>query len=79
MGVYDTINFKCPECCNIVEIQTKVIPSSMHEYDESNVPDVLAEAIKGNTEYCPHCGDRFVIMPDPTVTGTTGLFLRKVF
>lgn len=57
MGCFDTINFKCPECGNKMQTQTKCGPCCMMEVDIESVPIELIDGLEDQGPlYCEKCG-----------------------
>ena len=56
MGVYDIINFKCPNCGEELNAQSKSGACSLANYDSNDVPfDVAIDANRHSPVECPKC------------------------
>ena len=61
MGIYDTVEFKCPKCNTSIYEQSKAGKCELRGYNQSRVPVAIADAFLGASVYCHGCGSNFVI------------------
>ena len=59
MGCFDTINFRCPECGEKVEYQSKAGYCNMDELEEYEVPLEIAAEADGERVRCKSCDETF--------------------
>ena len=55
MGMFDTVNFYCPVCGAIINIQSKAADCMLKEYDRADVPIRIAADILGEEVTCSDC------------------------
>lgn len=55
MGMFDSVNFRCPECRGTVEVQSKAGPCNLENYSEDEVPAKVAADIVGEEAWCEAC------------------------
>ena len=55
MGVFDTVNFPCPECGNNLQLQSKAGDCCLHEYHYKAVPPEIAIDLDGRHVLCKDC------------------------
>ncbi len=62
MGIYNTVNFRCPKCENFtIEAQSKA-EDGFNNYNYDSVPQKTAEDIVGETVYCTMCNKGYKII-----------------
>lgn len=61
MGMFDTVRFKCPNCGEFVEYQSKAGRCMLNLYDEDAVPPEIARDLHGDIDDCYHCGQEMVL------------------
>lgn len=61
MGVYNTVNFTCPKCDKLIEVQSKA-DDGFTDFSSDKVPINTANAILGNTVWCVPCNRRYRIV-----------------
>jgi len=63
MGMFDTLNFKCPNCGENVKSQSKYGPCMMEDYNINNVPlKILADLQERPEElWCEYCNTDLVM------------------
>jgi len=62
MGMYDEVNFTCPDCGNAVIEQSKAGECILAGHSQSSVPLIIADDILGNTVHCTGCNTRLTIV-----------------
>ncbi len=62
MGLYDTVNFRCPKCDGLISEQSKAGECGLYDFDSDSVPKGIANAILGKTVYCETCGEYEIVM-----------------
>ena len=66
--MFDIIRFRCTECGNHVDVQSKGGDCRLVVYDANAVPlDVAGDADRHAPHKCD-CGAKFVLNPEPTHT-----------
>ena len=60
MGMFDTLNLKCPYCGHINQIQTKVGDCRLNNYNLKNIAPEVFNAFKGVNE-CEECENNFIL------------------
>jgi hypothetical protein len=61
MGMFDSIIFKCPNCGQDIEDQSKAGECLLYQYDQSAVPLKIAGDILNDEMYCENCKETFVV------------------
>lgn len=61
MGMFDSVNFACPKCRSIVEVQSKAGGCNLRTYSSQNVPAVIAADLSGDTVQCPSCNETWQV------------------
>lgn len=61
MGMFDSVMFRCPECGNRIEEQSKVGDCLLHTFDSHEVPTDIAADIDKCVVFCENCKGDFVI------------------
>lgn len=75
MGLYDEVQFCCPNCKETILIQSKAGECSLGTFFCTKVPLAIADDINGNLVYCESCGTRSkVFMPVKIETIQLGLY-----
>lgn len=59
MGCYDSVRFRCPNCNERFEEQSKAGKCNLVDYDSQSVPLRIAAALNGDRVFCPHCSTEF--------------------
>lgn len=59
MGMFDSVNFTCPECGGKVEVQSKAGNCDLEEHPPECVPMAIAADIEGECGICYDCGESF--------------------
>jgi hypothetical protein len=69
MGLYDTVNFRCPNCNNRIEVQTKAGACDLREFFSGSVPMDIAASLRDDDLGCEPCGKIWRVRVDapPTV------------
>ena len=65
MGMYDSVNIRCPTCRSLVEFQSKAGECTLDTFSEYSVPPEVALSICGNKEECFGCGEVLTVYLDP--------------
>jgi transcription elongation factor Elf1 len=75
MGLFDTVNFTCPDCGSNVEVQSKAGQCCLADISESEVPKTIAEDINGKIVACNECEKVFTVgkIEEPVETVKMGL------
>lgn len=60
MGMFDTVNIKCPNCGQLAEIQTKSGECMLEVYTPKTAPVGIMVSLEGLNE-CYHCYKWFVV------------------
>ena len=61
MGMFDSVMFRCPECGNRIEQQSKAGDCLLHTFESHEVPLGIADSVAGNLIYCENCDSHFSI------------------
>lgn len=61
MGCFDSVNFFCPKCQKIIEVQSKAGNCSMLTFSSIEVPLDIAHDIIDTLVYCDNCKNSFQI------------------
>ena len=61
MGMYDTIEFRCPNCQGEVEEQVDYGECDLAHYPENAVPIDIAQGLVGKCLRCYHCGSECLV------------------
>ncbi len=61
MGMFDTVIFRCPKCGGQIEEQSKAGECLLKDYNQKEVPVIIAISIEGNMVYCNDCDKSFII------------------
>lgn len=61
MGCYDSVGFRCPNCNERFEEQSKAGNCIQNHYGSHAVPLRIAAALNGERVFCPHCETEFVM------------------
>lgn len=61
MGMYDTVDFCCPNCGRSVQEQSKAGDCTLSTYPEHRIPQDIAEDLMGRLVCCYHCGIASVV------------------
>lgn len=64
MGMFDSVYFKCPNCGEEIEEQSKAGECILHNYDPDSVPYEIAINLNNEKSKCYECGKEFVIKVD---------------
>lgn len=62
MGCFDSVNFGCPRCMSVIEVQSKAADCSMSEFNPDAVPAKIAADIMGEHVFCEKCGQRWTVV-----------------
>jgi len=62
MGCFDSVNFRCPRCRQILEVQSKAADCSMSEFSPDAVPAKIAADIAGEMVYCDKCNESWTVV-----------------
>lgn len=60
MGMFDTVNIRCPHCDQITDVQTKSGPCNLDTFPANDVPVQVASSALG-LDHCRHCGKEFLV------------------
>lgn len=63
MGMFDTVNFACPNCDANVDVQSKAGDCILRDISQWDVPTNIATDICGNEAYCEACKKSFTVTP----------------
>lgn len=74
MGMFDSVNAKCPECGGNIEFQSKSGECILRNFPITEVPLEIAADIDGEYGHCDQCHDHFQIK-SPGVPGTVPMIL----
>ena len=66
MSMFDTVNFRCPQCGELIQEQTKSGPCELKDYDAGMVDIRAAAGMQGDRIECGGCGSEFRIAGLPT-------------
>ena len=77
MGLFDTVNFWCPQCRAKIEVQSKAGSCLLAEIDERQVPLDIAADIEGEEAWCKDCDGPFEVVRDERPPTTIGMYLLK--
>lgn len=63
MGMFDSVWFNCitPGCSGRIDAQSKDGPCDLKDYDNEDVPVVVAAGLLGKRVQCGSCSKTFVI------------------
>jgi ssDNA-binding Zn-finger/Zn-ribbon topoisomerase 1 len=61
MGMFDTVDFECPNCHQQLQVQSKAGPCNLGTYYEKAVPLSIASDLNGDKEECPGCHTKLVL------------------
>ena len=61
MGCYDTVNFACPKCGELIEEQSKAGNCEMAQHTSAGVPIAIAYALDNERIFCGKCETEFVM------------------
>lgn len=75
MGMFDSVNFSCPSCISIIEVQSKAGECTLATFSSSDVPSRIAEDIDGEWAYCESCQKTFQVATAGTGRVTMGLIV----
>lgn len=76
--MFDSIYFKCLDCGEKIEAQTKSGPCMLDEFDRNAVPlDVAQDCNRHAPFKCSKCGAEYVF--DYPEEGTVSLRVKRVF
>ena len=64
MGMFDSVNVRCPECEAVVEFQSKAGACNLSEYSTDRVPLVIALSLHNTVEVCGSCNSTVQISYD---------------
>ena len=56
MGMFDSIWFECPQCTEMIEVQSKMGDCVLKDISSDAVPLGIADDILGEQAYCHKCG-----------------------
>ncbi len=62
MGCFDSIFFKCPNCKEYIEAQTKWGECSLRRYHSRSVPASMADGIHGDIIQCDKCSNSYRVI-----------------
>ena len=57
MGMYDSLEVRCPTCGTFVTFQSKAGDCVLDTFCLDNVPSSIADDLNGTTKSCSTCGD----------------------
>jgi len=75
VGMFDSVNVKCPHCGEYNELQSKAGDCILNTYLEYEVPCNIAMDLEG-TEWCQSCGEQYSI--ETEIVRVTSLKITKV-
>ena len=61
MGMFDWFRFRCPNCGELIEEQSKAGPCELNEYTVTNCDRRVAADLIGKSGECRICGYSWVI------------------
>ena len=61
MGMYDSLNAKCPSCGKDLEFQSKSGPCAMFSFEKDNLPPDVAIGLNGDIVRCQFCNKRILL------------------
>ena len=61
MGMFDTVNFVCPECHSGIPVQTKVGKCVLANIDALHTPIEIAASLAGREITCEECKTEFIV------------------
>lgn len=67
MGMFDSVWFKCPNCGEEIEEQTKIGDCILANYNEDKVPVEIAHYLLHSELKCYHCDEFFKIVPNEDI------------
>lgn len=67
MGMFDIVNFICPGCEDVLEIQSKAGECMLDRFYEDRVPPAIAEDIEGEKIYCEKCDAEYKVQANTPI------------
>lgn len=67
MGLFDTINFQCPNCGRMIQAQSKSGNCDLKEYDVTSVPLSVSSDANRHSPYWCECGKKWYLTLEGTV------------
>ena len=64
MGMFDSVMVTCPHCKKKTEVQSKAGRCDLEQYDETDVPVIVAVSLVDYLEGCGHCQKQFYVKAD---------------
>ncbi len=62
MGLYDSVNFSCPRCDDLIEVQSKAGKCVLASFPSDEVPLAIAADIAGEKHWCSKCSREWTVV-----------------
>lgn len=80
MGLFDSLDIRCPNCRALLEFQSKSGACCMYNYTKSNLPPEVAVGLDGDIVQCQYCNKNIkLICKIPKVVKVKLVVTKKKF
>ena len=65
--MHDSVETHCPECGDILKLDSEAGECQMVEYNQENIPVCIAEDLDGKEVKCSCCGAKLICLTETVV------------